>query len=58
MDYGKNKIKTSIISPGFSVDCLETLEEIKIQYKELLLNNGGENFIIYRASMIVTNMFS
>ena len=33
-----------IISPAFSVDCLETLEEIKIQYKELFLNNGGETF--------------
>ena len=31
-----------IISPAFSVDCLETLEEIKIQYKELFLENGGE----------------
>ena len=31
-----------IISPGFSVDCLETLEEIKIQYDELFRENGGE----------------
>ena len=41
----KNKIKNiHLISPGFSVDCLETLEEIEIQYKELFLNNGGEKF--------------
>ena len=33
-----------IISPGFSVDCLETLEEINIQYRELFLKNGGEKF--------------
>ena len=33
-----------VISPGFSVDCLETLEEINIQYRDLFLNNGGEKF--------------
>ena len=33
-----------IISPGFSVDCLETLEEINIQYRELFVENGGEKF--------------
>ena len=34
----------AVISPGFSVDCLETLEEIEIQYKELFLEKGGEKF--------------
>ena len=39
----KNGVKNlHIISPGFSVDCLETLEEIKIQYDELFRENGGE----------------
>ena len=33
-----------IISPGFSVDCLETLEEINIQYRELFLEHGGKKF--------------
>jgi len=33
-----------IISPGFSADCLETLEEIDIQYRKLFLNNGGDKF--------------
>lgn len=37
--------KLHIISPGFSVDCLETLEEIKIQYTELFIENGGEELI-------------
>ena len=36
--------KIQIISPGFSVDCLETLEEINIQYRNLFMNNGGEEF--------------
>ena len=30
------------ISPGFSADCLETLEEINIQYKKLFIKYGGE----------------
>ena len=39
----KNGVKKlHIISPGFSVDCLETLEEIKIQYDELFKENGGD----------------
>ncbi|MBH10518.1 MAG: ferrochelatase [Candidatus Marinimicrobia bacterium] len=33
-----------VVSPGFSVDCLETLEEINIQYRNLFINNGGEKF--------------
>ena len=33
-----------IISPGFSVDCLETLEEIDIQYRELFEEHGGEKY--------------
>tara|TARA_A100001037_G_scaffold301501_1_gene331125 strand:- start:1061 stop:2053 length:993 start_codon:yes stop_codon:yes gene_type:complete len=33
-----------VISPGFAVDCLETLEEISIQYRELFISNGGEKF--------------
>lgn len=30
-----------VISPGFSVDCLETLEEIAIRYRDLFLAAGG-----------------
>ncbi len=30
-----------VISPGFSVDCLETLEEIAIRYRNLFLAAGG-----------------
>ena len=39
---GKKNILT--ICPGFSSDCVETLEEILIQGKESFLNAGGENF--------------
>ena len=30
--------------PGFSSDCIETLEEINIQGRETFLSQGGENF--------------
>ena len=33
-----------VICPGFSSDCVETLEEINIQGKDSFINNGGENF--------------
>ena len=32
------------ICPGFSSDCVETLEEIQIQGKESFIESGGENF--------------
>lgn len=44
-DLAKKGVKKMfIISPGFSVDCLETLEEIDIQYRKLFLDNGGDQF--------------
>ena len=39
---GKKNILT--ICPGFSSDCVETLEEILIQGKESFINAGGTNF--------------
>ncbi len=33
-----------VICPGFSSDCVETLEEINIQGREAFINNGGKNF--------------
>jgi len=44
VNLAKSGVKNlHIISPGFSVDCLETLEEIQIGYKELFIENGGES---------------
>ena len=36
--------KILVISPGFSSDCVETLEEISIQGKESFEKSGGEKF--------------
>ncbi|MDN6229115.1 MAG: ferrochelatase, partial [Enterobacterales bacterium] len=33
-----------VICPGFSADCLETLEEIKVQNKEFFIEAGGTQF--------------
>ncbi len=38
------KTNVQIICPGFSADCLETLEEIQIQYRKLFLEAGGKQF--------------
>jgi ferrochelatase len=41
---GEGKKNVLAICPGFSSDCVETLEEILIQGKETFLDAGGENF--------------
>ena len=34
----------AVVTPGFSADCLETLEEIALRAKEAFLSAGGEKF--------------
>lgn len=36
--------KLAVICPGFSVDCLETLEEINEENREIFLSHGGEQY--------------
>lgn len=36
--------KLAVICPGFSADCLETLEEIKEENKRIFLAHGGESY--------------
>ena len=33
-----------VITPGFASDCLETLEEIAMEGKEIFMEHGGENY--------------
>ena len=40
----KGKKNILMICPGFSSDCVETLEEINIQAREIFINSGGERF--------------
>ena len=34
----------AVVTPGFSADCLETLEEIAQENAEIFRHNGGEQF--------------
>ena len=36
--------KIAVVTPGFSADCLETLEEIAQENAEIFKHNGGEKF--------------
>jgi ferrochelatase len=36
--------KIAVISPAFATDCLETLEEIEVENREIFLAAGGERF--------------
>ena len=40
----EGKKNVLVLCPGFSSDCVETLEEIAIQGKESFLENGGVNY--------------
>ena len=33
-----------VITPGFASDCIETLEEVDMEYRDLFLELGGKNF--------------
>jgi protoporphyrin/coproporphyrin ferrochelatase len=42
---GKSGVKNlAVIMPGFSADCLETLEEIAVEVAHIFRKAGGENF--------------
>ena len=36
----------AVLTPGFSADCLETLEEIALRAREVFLRQGGEKFAL------------
>jgi len=36
--------RLTVVSPSFAVDCLETLEEVAIEYRRQFLAQGGERF--------------
>jgi ferrochelatase len=41
---GKSVRKVAILAPGFSADCLETLEELAIRGRETFIEAGGTHF--------------
>lgn len=36
--------KIALVAPGFSADCLETLEELDVENREIFMHAGGEKF--------------
>jgi ferrochelatase len=36
----------TVVSPSFAVDCLETLEEVAIEYRQLFLDHGGRQLTL------------
>lgn len=43
--WGQNGVDTvTVVCPGFSTDCLETLEEVNLRYRKLFLSSGGRRF--------------
>jgi len=46
-DLAKRGVKSiAVITPGFSADCLETLEEIAVENAHIFRKHGGENFVV------------
>ena len=41
--------KLTVVSPSFAVDCLETLEEVAIEYRDKFLELGGERLTLVPA---------
>jgi ferrochelatase len=41
--------KLTVVSPSFAVDCLETLEEVAIEYRDKFRELGGERLTLVPA---------
>lgn len=41
---GKGIKKLQVLSPAFAADCLETLEELAVENKEIFMHAGGESY--------------
>jgi ferrochelatase len=45
--YGRKRIRSiAVAAPGFSADCIETLEELGIRGRRTFLDSGGEKFAL------------
>lgn len=44
-EWAQQGVKSvQVISPAFSADCLETLEELAVENKDIFLNQGGQSY--------------
>jgi ferrochelatase len=46
---GRGVRKLTVVSPSFAVDCLETLEEVAMEYRDKFLEMGGERLTLVPA---------
>jgi protoporphyrin/coproporphyrin ferrochelatase len=46
---GRGVRKVTVASPSFAVDCLETLEEVAMEYRDAFLQMGGERLTLVPA---------
>ena len=46
---GRGVRQVTVVSPSFAVDCLETLEEVAIEYRDKFLELGGERLTLVPA---------
>ncbi len=46
---GRGVRKVTVVSPSFAVDCLETLEEVAIEYRDMFIKLGGEQLTLVPA---------
>ena len=59
IELPKKGIKSiGIVSPSFSIDCLETLEEIAIQFKEEFIKarRNGQSYFEYKGKLYSTDL--
>lgn len=43
--WGQSKVESvQVVCPAFAADCLETLEEIKVENRDIFLEAGGKNY--------------
>ena len=42
-DWGGAGVSVDVVSPAFTADCLETLEELNIENREMFMEAGGKN---------------
>ena len=46
--------RIALVAPGFSADCLETLEELDVENRHYFMEGGGEKFAYFRRSTTPT----
>ena len=46
-EWAKSGVKRVVVAmPGFSSDCLETIDEMGLENRELFIEHGGENYSV------------